>query len=278
MPPITAIGSAPWTRDELVAALPEFAELYQHRPIPENRGGMGAPHMFAIWFILKKLQPRVIIESGVWLGQGTWFFERACPHAQLHCIDINLERIRYRSKKAIYHDRDFSRIDWTALPRRETLLFFDDHQSAHERVKTAHWFGFSHLVFEDNYPPGQGDCYSLKHVLAHSGFKRNFGRPKGIKGRIGQGLAKIRESLHPSAGVIAPNSHDAAYFLEQVAVYQELPPVFKLLTTRWGGRWDDPAVGTPPPLLEAVRYPWQQVYLDEAGSYTWLCYLQLRHG
>ncbi|MBF8271543.1 MAG: hypothetical protein HW380_648 [Magnetococcales bacterium] len=235
MPTVTTIGSVPWTRTELVEALPEFAELYQQRPIRENMGGMGAPHMFAIWFILKKLKPKAIIESGVWYGQGTWFFEHACPDAQIHCIDINLDRLRYRSPRAYYFNKDFSQLDWTGLPREQTLLFFDDHQNAYERVKTAHWFGFSHLVFEDNYIPGQGDCYSLKQVLAHSGFKRNFGRPKGIKGLMGRELSKIKERLFLAYPVIAPNARDAACLREHL-----------------------------------------QVYLDEAGSYTWLCYLKLR--
>lgn len=271
-----AIGAVPWTRTEMLDSLQEFSELYSKRPIPENGGGMGAPHMFAIWFILKKLKPPAIVESGVWYGQGTWFFEQACPDAQLYCIDINLERIRYRSKKAHYFDRDFSQLDWTSLPRRDTLLFFDDHQNAHERVKTAHWFGFNHMVFEDNYPPGQGDCYSLKQVLNQSGFKRNFGNPKGFKGRLGQVVSRAREKVLAPSTAIAANSRDSSYLLEHLDVYQEMPPVFKLATTRWGISWDDPAMATPQPLLETVYHPWQQVYLDEAGSYTWLCYVKLR--
>ncbi|MBF0110248.1 MAG: hypothetical protein HQL76_13850 [Magnetococcales bacterium] len=273
---MTSLGVVPWTRDELVDSLEEFSVVYRDRPLRENKGGMGAPHMFAIWFILRRLKPRVIVESGVWHGLGTWFFEQACPEAELHCIDINLERIRYRSPRAVYHDRDFSEIDWTALPRSDTLLFFDDHQNACERVKTARWFGFLHLVFEDNYPPGQGDCYSLKQVLARSGFQRNFGRPKGFKGWVGQGLSRIREMVSPTHSPIPPNSRDARYLMENLDVYQEMPPVFKKRTTRWGGDWDDPALGTPEPLLDSVQAPWQQVFFDEAASYTWMCYLRLK--
>ena len=48
---------------------------------------MLSPHMFLMWFALKTLQPKVVIESGVWLGQGTWFVEKACPDARICCLD-----------------------------------------------------------------------------------------------------------------------------------------------------------------------------------------------
>jgi len=39
--------------------------------------------MFASWFMARQLDPEVIIESGVWRGQGTWLLEQACPRAQI---------------------------------------------------------------------------------------------------------------------------------------------------------------------------------------------------
>lgn len=132
MQQVTSFGEVPWTRDELVAALEEFANLYRNRPIPNNAGGMKAPHMFSTWFGLKRLAPKAVVESGVWLGQGTWLIEQACPQADLYCIEPVLDRIQYRSKKARYFDRDFATLDWTALPAQETVLFFDDHQNAYE--------------------------------------------------------------------------------------------------------------------------------------------------
>jgi len=159
---IVTIGAVPWSREDLLGTLEEFSSLYRSRPIKDNTGGMKSPHMFCAWFALQTLKPIAIIESGVWLCQGSWFFEKACADAQLYCIDVNLKRIRYKSTRAKYLDRDFASIDWTQLPKDETVLFFDDHQNAYERIKAAKWFGFKHLLFEDNYPAYQGDCYSLK--------------------------------------------------------------------------------------------------------------------
>ena len=60
----------------MVPLLNEFYQLYLQRPIKDNSGGMKSAHMFNTWFILKALQPAYIIESGVWMGQGTWLLRK----------------------------------------------------------------------------------------------------------------------------------------------------------------------------------------------------------
>ncbi len=271
---VIAIGTVPWTREEMRDSLAEFRTIYDGRPIADNSGGMKSPHMFLTWFVLKKLKPKAIVESGVWFGQGTWLFEQACPDAELHCIDLNLNRIQYRSKKAKYYDRDFSTIDWSHLPKKETVLFFDDHQNAYERVKTAAWFGFTHFLMEDNYPPSQGDCYSLKKIFMHSGFTPGTGTSaqSRVKEKIGN-LLGIRGSNQDH---ISPNDVDEKYLRQNVAVYCEMPPVFKTARTRWGDLWDDENYPTPVPLLTSVEKEYQRIFLDEADYYTWICYVKLK--
>ena len=230
------MGEVPWTREDMVAKLEEFALLYERRPIVENPYGMRSPHMFLAWFVLQALKPKAIVESGVGRGAGTWFFEQACPDAELYCIEPSPEFIRYRSDRGQYFESDFSTMAWEWLPRGDgTVLFFDDHQDALERVKVAKQLGFTHLLFEDNYPPGQGNCYSLKKA-----FERE---------------------------------DDTAYLERHLEVYQELPPVFKLEHTRWGDSWG--SYSTPEPLLHSVEEQWQQVFWDEADTYTWMCYARI---
>lgn len=263
------IGTPPWTRDEMLAALEEFAALYQTRPIRDNQGGMRAPHGFLTWFVVRTLQPKVIIESGIWRGQGTWLLEQACPTAAMHCIDINLSRIEYKSSKATYYDKDFATLDWNDLPKNDTLVFFDDHQNYYQRAITSQWFGFKHLIFEDNYPPGRGNCYSPKQAFAHAGFTgASEGRRKErFKTMLGIGALP---------DTVAPNTVDARYLENNLACYQELPPIFKLDTTRWGDAWTDEKYPTPAPLLTNVEKPFHQVYLDEAKFYTWIAYARLK--
>ncbi|MGH9857246.1 MAG: hypothetical protein ACRD4B_05320, partial [Acidobacteriota bacterium] len=244
--------------------------------IQDNKGGMLSPHMFLVWFALTRLKPKSIIESGVWLGQGTWLFEKACPYAELHCIDPFLNRIQYKSTRAKYYVRDFSTIDWNDLPKDETLCFFDDHQNAYERIKTARWFGFKHLIFEDNYPAGKGDCYSLKKVFMRSGFAKPSEQPSSLRDRAKQKLRKILGHVERDFVSVPPNEIDAKYLKQNLEIYYEFPPVFKAGTTRWGENWDDNIYPTPEPLLYAVEHPYQQRFKDEAQSYTWICYAKLR--
>lgn len=272
MAELTEFGTPPWNRREMLDSLPLFAEFYKKRPVSDNTGGMKAPHMFATWFALQKLQPKAIVESGVWYGQGSWLFEQVCPNAKIFCIDPNLDRIRYRPGNAHYFSQDFCSIDWHDLPKAETLVFVDDHQNAYQRVQQAKWFGFYHLMFEDNYPAGIGDCYSLKKAFMESGFIPE----RTIKTRLKN---FVRSPLNFGRSVqqdVPPNSLDAAYLHQNLETYYEFPPVFKPPTTRWGAEWRTDSLPTPPPLLDRVTEPWQQVFENEAQDYTWICYARLK--
>ena len=267
-----------WDNKEIGEVLPEFLALYEERPIRDNQGGMGIPHLFASWFILKKLQPKVIVESGVWLGQGTWFFEQVCPGAKLFCIEPEYDRIQYVSPKATYYQKDFSQIYWGNLPKEDTLLFFDDHQNALERVKWAEEYGFRHVVFEDNYPAQRGDCYSLKKAFAEVGYSPN----------------PYQEELKR----VLPNKQDGDYLKRVLEVYFEFPPIVRTKKTRWGDNWKE-NYPTPPSLFnenDDYQMPPQEyrsggfkIYTEEDGKpdifdispeefleYTWICYIKLK--
>lgn len=68
MQKVKSLGDSPGTNEEIRNSIPEFLTLYEKRPMKDNAGGMSSPHMFATWFMLKKLQPKYVIESGVWRG------------------------------------------------------------------------------------------------------------------------------------------------------------------------------------------------------------------
>lgn len=236
--PVT-LGTPPCTRDELQGFLEEFAEVYKRRPVEDNLGGMKAPQMFAVWFMIKKLQPKWVIESGVWYGQGTWFFEQAAPSASIISIEPNLQRIKYQSKNTKYTTTDFSLIKWEDyLDPKETLCIFDDHQNAMERLKVATPQGFKHLMFEDNYPITQGDCVSLKTVLEE-------------------------------------DKEDAVKARNYLECYYEFPPTVKGEKTRWGDEWTDEFYPTHPPLITEYKEEYKD-YFDSYDNYTWICYTKLR--
>lgn len=263
------IGQVQWSPEKILESLDEFVRVYEKRPVKDNQGGMMAPHMFATWFMLRNLQPKVIIESGVWKGQGTWLIEQACPESQLHCIDINLKRLVYKSEKAIYYDQDFSTLTWNHKSTEDALLFFDDHMNALERLKTMRKLGFNRAIFEDNYPPGQGDVYSLKQVVMHAGYQpqKRQGAVKFLKG-------VLRDLIKTRPVTIPPNADDDAYLRENLDIYYEFPPLYRLPATRWGDSWD--TIPTAEPILDYRSPHPASILLEEAYGYTWICYVKFK--
>jgi hypothetical protein len=238
MSKLVKIGDVPWDRNDIESKLDDFMKLYEKRPIINNRGGMGAPHCFATYFLMKSLNKPFIVESGIWKGQSTWLIESTCPSAKLLCIDPNLNQITYKSKKATYTTTDWGKLN--IKNPEETLCFFDDHQNAVERIKGAVKRGFKHLIFEDNYPVGQGDCVSLKQTLDK-------------------------------------NTDDTKFLREHIEIYYEFPPVFKQEKTRWGDDWDDTNYPTTKPIFDEIKgnEKYREFY-DDALGYTWIAYVKLR--
>lgn len=244
-------------REDMLKYLDEFSEIYNNRIINNNEGGMKSPHLFPIWYILKKIKPKYIIESGVWKGLGTWFFENASPDSIIISIDPSPNYRIYTSPNVEYSTIDFINYDWSKISdqdKKDTLLFFDDHQNSIDRIKHAKLLGFKKMIFEDNYPYLQGDCYSPKKILSRKKWVIDLG-----------GVKKWFD----------PVETDYNYFIENVISYQELPPLFKDDKTRWGDDWSDYIYNTPEPLLsksDIEKYP---IFFDERKDYTWLSYLEI---
>ena len=261
-----------WKNEEIKAAIPAFLKLYAKKPIADNEGGMNSPHMFATWFILKKIEPKYIIESGVYKGQSTWLFENTVPDSKIFSIDINLNQRKYISEQITYFEKDFNKIEWSFIPDKENaVLFFDDHQNAFERVLSAHAMGFKKFIFEDNYPPGKGDSYSLKQVFEFSGFKPVNVIPRTFKALIKFALNFIKASI-----IIEPNQKDAKLLNEIGKTYFTFPPVFTNPFTRWGDEWNNKSYITPEPLFKLVENDSLRIFKKEAGDYNWLCYFELK--
>ncbi len=230
------IGKVNWKHEDIYNYFDEFIELYNKRPIKENSGGMNSVHCFALYFFLKQLNLPYIIESGVWKGQSTWLIENTCPDSKLTCIDINLNFLVYKSKKATYHLKDWKLLNFENTP--QTLCFFDDHQNAPDRIKHAVKNNYKYLIFEDNYPRGHGDCISLKQVL---------------------------ES----------NTKESKFLKKYIKTYYEFPPVFKNNKTRWKTNWDQINYPTKPPLFDTLTDNKYKLFKDDTNGYTWIAFVEL---
>ena len=274
-----------WSKEKMRDELNKFIQIYSERPIKKNIAGMGFSHMFAFYFMLKNLNPEFVIESGVLRGQGTWLIEKTLPNARILSIDINLHLREYISNRAEYSSLDFKFHDFSQIDPNKTLVFFDDHQNCIERLKECKWLGIKHVIFEDNYPPGKGDFYSLKKAISGSGYKINFNvfyeRLKGTIIFLWFQLNSIIKNKYPfndfhrfRANHVMPNMNDLKYINKNVEEYYEFPPVFKPSKNFIKNiNHDDFEVNDS--LLTDEEKNKYQIAFNEKNSYNWLTYLKL---
>ena len=237
----------------------QFYHVYETRPVKNNLGGMLSPHLFNTWNFLLETKPDVVIESGVWKGLGTWVIEKALPDAKIFSIDVDFSHLEYKSEKAIYLDSDISSYDWEQIlkdyPKEKVLIFLDDHQNFLDRTSLIYDLGIKNILYEDNYPPSQGDCLSPKKILSFQDFVIDKPGDKTFH--------KYSYSYYDT-------------FDKYVEKYEELPPIFKLEKTRWGDDWTQSKYPTKEPLLDNSYKDEFPLFYEEAGYYTWICYMKLR--
>ena len=225
--------------------LDEFCNIYSNRPIKKNTGGMGFNHSFALFSILKKLKPELVIESGVWRGHSTYIIEKALPKAEIVSLDVNLKHRKYISNNSTYFETDFNNIDWSNYKNiNKSICFFDDHQNSLERLKEMKWWGFTRAIFEDNFPTGEGDSYSLKQIIDCSGHPNielsEKYQPSRKKERFKRRFEEIvlNKYYFRQNMIVRPNKVDKKGFELNIKNFVELPPVISNKTNIWEKEWN----------------------------------------
>jgi hypothetical protein len=134
----------------------ELAETFWHliptAPVRQRRGGSGFNGALQLYVAMRVLNPRFVIESGVFRGLTTWVIRHACPQAAIFCHDPDLSGLQYRDARASYSREDWSTADWSMLDPAATVAFFDDHVSQARRVVEANDRGITRLLFDDDVP------------------------------------------------------------------------------------------------------------------------------
>lgn len=233
------------TDKELLSKLDEFIPIYEARPIRGNFGGMGITHSFYLWFLAKKLNPKFIIESGIWYGHTTWLLETSCPNAKVHSIDPYLSQRKYISDKVTYYDNDFSKIDWSMNPK-ETFILFDDHYGT-DRLFQAHSFGFSDLFFDDNYCDHRG-----------------------------QGNHPNKNAKSPKFA-LSENSEETEELRKIIDIYYEFPPVYETFNDKLYNRFGISESNIKQCTKEPLTSNCHQLYKEDACWYTWPTYIKLKN-
>ncbi len=224
--------------------LEEFIDVYINSPIKDNTGGMSFNHSYFTYYVIKELKPKLVVESGVWKGHSTYIIESASPNSQIVSLDIDLSRNIYKSKNSKYFETDFNDINWSSIKGVDnSVCFFDDHQNSIERVKEMKWWGFKRAIFEDNFPIGEGDSYSLKQIISETGHSNiQLSQQYLPKTRRKIKERKIEEEVlnkfyFRQSMITKPNSVDSRGLDFNVKNIQEFPPVYTEEISYWGKKW-----------------------------------------
>jgi hypothetical protein len=250
-----------WSKKNLLIELEKFYKLYKDRPIKDNKGGMKFEHMFAVYYILKKINPDVVIESGVFKGQSTWLIEKTLPNSKIISIDIDLSKREYISKKAKYSSLDFEYQDFSELPPN-TLVFFDDHVNHVKRIQQAKYFNIKNIILEDNYRSNRGDFYTINHALNQNGFNHKIPKLSTMKTFFLFSKECIKKIFYNnyffSSNImnfrvrdVVPNRNDKKNLLKIISVYYEFPPIKKITSKKL------------------------DISFEELGQYNYITYIKL---
>ena len=152
--------------------LDEFLEIYKNCR-RYRLGSMCSVDMFSLYLTLKKINPRVVIESGVWHGASTELIRKTVGQdvviisidpleiPKFGWKDTNTNTTYYTGNNFI----DFKDINLDKYNPDEILAFFDDHQNMISRIIQCRGKKIKHLLFNDNYPKNGGSHFTYEHLL-----------------------------------------------------------------------------------------------------------------
>jgi len=224
----------------------EFLEIYKDRPIKYNPFGMRCHGNFFLWYILKKINPSLVIESGVYQGLSTWTIERAAPNAKIIAIDPDFSPRIYHSTRASYITEDFANLKIDIVQAGPIVCFFDDHQNAFDRVMQSHAKGIKYLIFDDNYSACEPhEEYSLTLSMCFEMEKYKD---------LGEILKKYIKRYYIMPQIIGKTSNHPVCD----KIRKNLPAIWNEL--------DD----VDPSMREKMK-----IFSDETQEYRWITYVEL---
>jgi hypothetical protein len=152
----------------------EWATRLEHKPFANNNG-MAPDTAFQLFYWVREIAPKLIVESGAWRGFSTWAMRQAAPAAKIisidpifalgHCLDAAKLAPAYWPPDVERTGTDFSCCGFEFMDKpAPSLVLFDDHQHKIHRLQQAIQKGFQHLIFDDNLP-GRATHLTFFHYL-----------------------------------------------------------------------------------------------------------------
>jgi hypothetical protein len=115
-----------------------------------------------VWLFLlaRILNPRVVVESGVFRGSSLFTFRNAVPQAKIFAFDLDFAALLSRLQGVDYRQHDWS-TDKVRAESSSDLCFFDDHINNCKRIRQSYERGFRHVVVDDS--PDLGEIHQFRY-------------------------------------------------------------------------------------------------------------------
>lgn len=116
-------------------------------------GGVREKDHLHLWCLAQVLQPKLYVESGVFMGSSLHAMLSSGIANDVVAIDPNLDKLKLNKSQypnvQFIDDQDFSQITLNNVPE-DTLAYFDDHINTAARIHQAAEKGIKYLVFDDS--------------------------------------------------------------------------------------------------------------------------------
>ena len=164
----------------IIGCAHEWAGKFRNKPFV-NTNGMAPDTAFYLYYWVRELAPKFIVESGTWRGFSTWVMRAAAPAATIvsldpifalgHCLDSAKIGPGYWPADLERTGTDFSCCGFEFMTKPEpSLVLFDDHQNKIHRLQQAIQKGFQHVIFDDNLP-GEATHLTFFHYFRDPAIK-----------------------------------------------------------------------------------------------------------
>ena len=226
----------------------EFEKIYD-QTICEAPGAMSIISLFYLYITIKRVNPRIIIESGVGAGAATYIIRKAFPHILMICLDpspLPFFTWRDSSPYTTYYIGnqciDFKELKSSDTDTKDMFVIFDDNINQVNRLFQAYNKGIIDIFFNNNCPPG---CE--KFVSIEKFYKNDF--------RIN------------NPGIISDATRNIRNMVNTYYIY---PNIFPGKVSRTTGVFDCSSLFQDN--LKTYDYP---LYLLYQANYKWPTYLKL---
>jgi hypothetical protein len=115
--------------------------------------------------LMRALNPKVVVESGVYHGSSLFTIKASAPQAKVFAFDVNFANLLFRLDGVDYREHDWAADDIRAEGPSD-MCFFDDHINNCMRVRQAYDRGFRHVVVDDS--PDLGEIHNFRYPAVPS--------------------------------------------------------------------------------------------------------------